>query len=81
MLPFSYLLRNLLRRRVRTAVTVMGIAATTLLVIAMTAFAKGMHDAAEGNVRYDSVYLLGSSAEVDLVRSVVSRGNAEVAAA
>jgi putative ABC transport system permease protein len=81
MLPFSYLLRNLLRRRVRTAVTVLGIAATTLLVIAMTAFAQGMHNAAEGSVRHDSVYLLGSSAEVDLVRSVVTRGHAEVAAA
>lgn len=81
MLPFSYLLRNLLRRRVRTIVTISGIAATTLLVVAMTAFAEGMHKAAEGNVRHDSVYLLGSSAEVDLVRSVVKRGHAEVAAA
>lgn len=81
MLPFSYLLRNLLRRRVRTIVTISGVAATTLLVIAMTAFAEGMHEAAEGNVRHDSVYLLGTSAEVDLVRSVVSRGHAEVAAA
>jgi len=81
MLPFSYLIRNLLRRRIRTLVTILGIAATTLLVIAMTAFAEGMREAAEGNVRHDSVYLLGSSAEVDLVRSVLPRGNAEVAAA
>lgn len=81
MLPFSYLLRNLLRRRVRTFVTIAGIAATTLLVIGMSAFATGMHEAAEGNVRHDSVYLLGSSSEVDLVRSVVKRGHAEVAAA
>ena len=81
MLPFSYLLRNLLRRRLRTLVTVLGVAATTLLVIMMSAFAEGMHEAAAGNVRHDSVYLLGSSAEVDLVRSVVSRGHAEVAAA
>ena len=81
MLPFSYLIRNLLRRRVRTLVTILGIAATTLLVIAMTAFAEGMREAAGGNVRHDSVYLLGTSAEVDLVRSVVPRGSAEVAAA
>jgi len=81
MLPIGYLLRNLLRRRVRTAVTVGGIAATTLLVVAMSAFAEGMHEAAVGNERHDVVYLLGSSAEVDLVRSVVTRGHAEVAAA
>ncbi|MCK5941871.1 MAG: ABC transporter permease, partial [Planctomycetes bacterium] len=81
MLPISYLLRNLLRRRVRTVVTVGGVAATTLLVVAMSAFADGMHQAAIGNERHDVVYLLGSSAEVDLVRSVVTRGHAEVAAA
>ncbi|MFN3243774.1 MAG: ABC transporter permease [Planctomycetota bacterium] len=81
MLPLGYLLRNLLRRRVRTVVTVGGIAATTLLVVAMSAFADGMHQAAIGNERHDVVYLLGSSAEVDLVRSVVGRGHAEVAAA
>lgn len=81
MLPIGYLLRNLLRRRVRTVVTVGGIAATTLLVVAMSAFADGMHRAAIGNERHDVIYLLGSSAEVDLVRSVVTRGHAEVAAA
>ena len=81
MLPLGYLLRNLLRRRVRTVVTVGGVAATTLLVVAMSAFADGMHEAAVGNERHDVVYLLGSSAEVDLVRSVVTRGHADVAAA
>jgi len=80
-LPFSYLLRNLLRRRVRSLVTMLGIAATTLLVVAMSAFAGGMHEAAAGHVRDDAVFLLGTSAEVDLVRSVVTRGHAEVAAA
>ena len=74
MLPISYLLRNLLRRRVRTVVTIGGIAVTTLLVIAMTSFAGGMQRAAVGNERHDVIYLLGSSAEVDLVRSVVTRG-------
>jgi len=81
MLPFSYLLRNLLRRGTRTAVTIGGIAATTMLVIAMHAFAEGMTTAATGNAHDDTVLLLGTSAEVDLVRSVITRGNAEVAAA
>ncbi len=81
MLPFGYLLRNLMRRGARTAVTVGGVAATTLLVIAMHAFANGMHGAAAGSARDDAVLLLGVSAEVDLVRSVIARGSAEVAAA
>jgi len=81
MLPLGYILRNLLRRRARTAVTIGGITATTLLVIAMTSFADGMTEAAVGSARDDRVYLLGVSAETDLVRSVVARGRAEAAAA
>jgi len=80
MLPLSYLLRNLARRRLRTFVTVLGIGATTLLVIAMHSFASGMAGAATGSARADTVLLLGSSAELDLVRSVIPRGSAEVAA-
>jgi hypothetical protein len=74
MLPFAYLLRNLLRRRLRSAITIGGIAATTLLVIAMHSFADGMRSAASSGISADTVYLLGVSAEVDLVRSVVPRG-------
>lgn len=81
MLPFGYVLRNLLRRRTRSAVTVGGVMVTTMLVIAMTAFADGMAGAATGSARADRAYLLGVSAEVDLVRSVITRGNAEAAAA
>lgn len=81
MLPFAYLLRNLLRRGTRTAVTTAGIAATTLLVIAMHSFAEGMSNAALGTARKDAVLLLGASAEIDLVRSVIARGSAEIAAA
>src|SRR5262245_60974424 len=81
MLPPAYMLRNLMRRRVRTAVTIAGVAATTMLVIAMYAFAEGMTTAATGSAHDDAVVLLGVSAEVDLVRSVIPRGSAEVAAA
>src|SRR5262245_24721079 len=70
-----------MRRRVRTAVTVGGVAATTMLVIAMHAFAEGMKTAATTSAHADAVVLLGVSAEVDLVRSVIPRGSAEVAAA
>lgn len=80
LLPFGYVLRNLLRRRARTLATIAGIAATTLLVIAMQAFALGMRQAGAAGARSDVVFLLGISAEVDLVRSVVPRGSAETAA-
>ncbi|MCU0863673.1 MAG: ABC transporter permease [Planctomycetes bacterium] len=81
MLPFGYVLRNLLRRRSRTLVTIAGIAAVTMLVIAMSAFAHGLGRNGAEAADPDVVLLLGISAEVDLVRSVVPRGSAEVAAA
>ncbi|HEX5135428.1 MAG TPA: FtsX-like permease family protein [Planctomycetota bacterium] len=81
MLPFSYALRNLWRRRARTLATILGIALTTLLVIVMTAFAGGLERAGGKSARDDVVVLVGTSSEADLVRSVVPRGNAENAAA
>jgi putative ABC transport system permease protein len=81
MLPFGYVLRNLLRRRSRSLVTITGIAAVTMLVIAMSSFAAGLGQNGAQAAEEDVVLLLGISAEVDLVRSVVPRGSAEVAAA
>jgi len=81
MLPFSYALRNLWRRRARTLATILGIALTTLLVVVMTAFAGGLERAGGKSAREDVVVLVGTSSEADLVRSVVPRGNAENAAA
>jgi putative ABC transport system permease protein len=80
-LPLGYVLRNLLRRRARTAATLLGIAAVTMLVVAMEAFAAGMCRAGAAGARDDIALLLGVSAEVDLVRSVIPRGSAETAAA
>jgi hypothetical protein len=80
-LPLSYALRNLWRRRTRTVVTVLGVALVTLLVVVMVAFARGLRDTARGSARPEAMYLLGISSEVDLVRSVVARGSAEAAAA
>ena len=79
-LPLSYLLRNLARRRLRTTMTALGVAATTTLVIAMHSFAGGMASAAADSANDDNVVLLGAAAEVDLVRSVIPRGAAEIAA-
>ncbi|MCR9247971.1 MAG: ABC transporter permease [bacterium] len=81
MLPFGYVLRNITRRGARSAATIGGIMATTLLVVAMTAFADGMAGAADNSADDHRVFVLGVSAETDLVRSVIPRGNAETAAA
>ncbi|MHC4938708.1 MAG: ABC transporter permease [Planctomycetota bacterium] len=81
MLPLNYALRNLTRRRARTLVTILGLGLTTLLVIVMTSFAGELAGAAGGTARDNVVVLIGSSAEVDLVRSIVPRGAAENAAA
>ena len=81
MLPFTYALRNLWRRRGRTIATLGGIALTTLLVVVMTAFASGLERAGGNSTRDDVVVLVGMSSETDLVRSVVARGNAEAGAA
>jgi putative ABC transport system permease protein len=81
LLPVSYLVRNLLRRGTRTVVTVLGIAAVTMLVVAMHAFATGLRAASTGSAHDDVMVVLGVSAEADLVRSVIPRGAAETAAA
>ena len=42
MLPLSYAIRNLWRRRTRTALTLGGIALITTLVVLMGGFARGL---------------------------------------
>jgi len=81
MLPFRYVYRNLGRRPARTAVTILGIAATTLVVSVLGAFARGLETATGAAASGDVLYLIGASSETDLVRSVVPRGKAEAAAA
>lgn len=81
MLPLSYALRNLWRRRSRSLITWLGLAATTLLVMAMAAFAHGLEGAAAKSARDDVMVYVGISSELDLVRSVIPRGKAETAAA
>ena len=81
MLPFSYALRNLGRRGVRTVLTLLGLALITLLVILTDGFARGLALTARTSAAPDVVLLLGSEQEHDLVRSFVSEGNARAAAA
>ncbi len=81
MLPFSYALRNLWRRRTRTLLTLGGIALISTLVVLMGGFAQGLAGTARSSASPDVVVLTGSAGEHDMIRSVIARGNAEAAAA
>ena len=81
MLPLSYALRNLWRRRYRTALTMGGIALVTMLVILMGGFARGLAGTARSSAADDVMIFVGSNGEHDLIRSVIPRGHAEAAAA
>ncbi len=81
MIPLGYPLRNLGRMKGRTTLTVAGFALTTLLVVLMAGFARGLAETAEGAVSGDVIYLVGTTGEHDMVRSAIPRGAAEAAAA
>lgn len=81
MLPFSYALRNLWRRRGRTLATLLGIAVITTLVVLMGGFARALSSTAERTASTDVLILTGSASEHDLVRSVIKRNAAETVAA
>lgn len=81
MLPLSYALRNLWRRKIRTLITLGGIALITTLVVLMGGFASGLSSTARESAAADVMVLTGNASEHDMVRSVITRGNAEAAAA
>ena len=81
MLPISYALRNLWRRRARTLITLAGITLITTLVVLMGGFASGLSQTARESAAADVMVLTGNASEHDMVRSVITRGNAEAAAA
>jgi putative ABC transport system permease protein len=72
MLPLSYALRNLWRLKARTAITVLGVALITVLVILMSGFARGLASTAAKTASPETVIVTGSSGEHDLVRSVLT---------
>ncbi|MDA1194602.1 MAG: ABC transporter permease [Planctomycetota bacterium] len=81
MLPFSYALRNLWRLRSRAAITLGGVTVITTLVVLMGGFASGLSATARDSAARDVMVLTGNASEHDMVRSVITRGNAEAAAA
>ena len=81
MLPLAYTFRNLWRRRTRTILTLIGIALITLQVILVAGFARALAKSATATASPHVGILVGATGEHDLVRSVISRGNAEAVAA
>ena len=81
MLPFSYALRNLWRRRGRTLLTLLGITTVTVLVVLLFGFAKGLSETTRKTASGRVLVLTGSGGEHDLVRSVIPRGKGETVAA
>lgn len=80
MLPFTYAVRNLWRMRVRTAVTLFGIAAITVLVILLAGFARALMATTTKTAGRDVVVLTGTTGENDLVRSAIGLSNAKAVA-
>jgi ABC-type lipoprotein release transport system permease subunit len=80
MLPLRYALRNLRRRGLRSALTLVGVALIALLVILMAGFATGLDQSVANSARDDVAILVGAAQETDLVRSFVPHGSARIAA-
>tara|TARA_R110002126_G_scaffold75749_5_gene189034 strand:- start:1068 stop:2207 length:1140 start_codon:yes stop_codon:yes gene_type:complete len=70
-LPFDYAARNLGRRRLRTLLTAGSAALVAALLVATTAFVRGMSNTFSGAAQDDVALLLSSAAEGDIVRSAV----------
>lgn len=74
MLPLRYALRNLTRRPLRTALTLVGLGAIAFLVVLTTGFASGLDASVAGSARADVAIIGGVSGDTDLVRSFLPFG-------
>lgn len=80
-LPFDYAVRNLGRRPFRTLLTALSSALVAALLVATTAFVRGLGGTFSGAASDDTVILLSTVAERDVVRSTVTAGLPELVAA
>ena len=80
-LPFDYAVRNLGRRPFRTAITALSSALVAALLVATTAFVRGLGGTFSGAAQEDTAILLSTVAERDVVRSTVTAGLPELVAA
>lgn len=77
-LPFDYALRNLGRRRTRTLLTGLSSALVAALLVATAAFVRGLERTFAGAAQDDTVLLLSTAADRDLVRSTTVAGLASL---
>lgn len=80
-LPFDYAVRNLGRRPLRTVLTGLSSALVAALLVATTAFVRGLDSTFSGAAREDTAILVSSASERDVVRSTVTAGLPELVAA
>lgn len=80
-LPLEYPMRNLARRRVRSALIGFACALVAAVLVAAFAFVSGLDRSFARSGRSDVSVLLSSAAERDLVRSALSPQVAEIVAA
>lgn len=73
-LPFDYAIRNLSRRRTRTVLTALSSALVAGLLVATTAFVRGLENTFAGAANDDTVLLLSKASERDVVRSTTVAG-------
>ncbi len=76
MLPLRYALRNLVRRPLRTGLTLVGLGAIAFLVVLTTGFSTGLDRSVSGSARDDVAIVGGVTGDTDLVRSFVPFGAA-----
>lgn len=81
MLPFSYALRNLMRRPGRSAQIVVGSALVVLLVMLASALNQGMARVLTASGSENNVVLLGAGSEESIERSEVTTAVEEMVAA
>jgi putative ABC transport system permease protein len=80
-LPFDYAIRNLGRRPMRTLLTGLSSALVAALLVATTAFVRGLGGTFSGAAQSDTAILLSTVAERDVVRSTVTAGLPELLSA
>lgn len=77
-LPFDYAVRNLARRPLRTVLTAAASALVAALLVASSAFVRGLDRTFSGAAREDVAILLSSVAQRDVLRSTVTAGTSSL---
>jgi ABC-type antimicrobial peptide transport system permease subunit len=81
LLPFDYAVLNLARRPARTLLTGLSAALVALLLVATTAFVRGLERSYAATAEPDTAILLSVASLKDVVRSAVPLATADIVAA